>query len=73
MKKGKNEPIEPEIRMITPEPVTMVIENGRLFELQLGRFEKMSLSKDKSSLEEGPTVNNPSRTDDNRFGNHDVD
>lgn len=27
-------------RMITPEPVLMVNESGRLFEFELGRFEK---------------------------------
>lgn len=71
-KKGKNEPVEPEIRMITPEPMTMVNENGRLFEFQLGRFERISLSKDKSSLEDA-TANNPSRTDDHRFSQQEVD
>ncbi len=27
--------------MITPEPVLMINENGRLFEFELGKFEKV--------------------------------
>lgn len=39
--------------MITPDPVLMTNESGRLFEFELGRFEKNhSLSKE--SLEAAP-------------------
>jgi hypothetical protein len=31
---------EPEIKMINPEPIEMVDENGREFEIQLGRMEQ---------------------------------
>jgi len=34
------EEAKPEIRMITPDPVLMVNESGRLFEVELGRMEK---------------------------------
>jgi len=35
------EDAKPEIRMITPDPVLMENENGRLFEIELGRHEKI--------------------------------
>ena len=41
-KKGKKEAEEPEIRMITPEAVVMEKENGRLFEIELGRYEMVA-------------------------------
>ena len=42
-KGAKNIPVEPEKpepRMITPEPVILSVESGRLFEFELGRKEK---------------------------------
>lgn len=39
-KKGAKDTGEPEIRMITPEPVVLENENGREFEIQLGRNQK---------------------------------
>lgn len=41
--KGKKEAIheEPELRMITPDPLLMTNENGRLFEFELGKYEKI--------------------------------
>jgi len=44
------EEVKQEIRMITPEPVVMVGESGRLFELELGKHEKNN-SMSKESLE----------------------
>jgi len=38
-KKGKGATDEPEVRMITPEPVLLEKERGREFEFELGRFE----------------------------------
>ena len=38
-KKGGKPAGEPEVRWITPDPVTLENESGRLFELQLGRTE----------------------------------
>jgi hypothetical protein len=32
---------KPEPRMITPDPALMTNENGRLFEFELGRFDKI--------------------------------
>jgi hypothetical protein len=48
MKKKKNpkETTEPEIRMITPDPIPMENESGRLFEIQLGRFESISINRE---------------------------
>jgi len=40
-KKGAKDPTEPEIRMITPEPIILEKENGREFEIQLGRNQKV--------------------------------
>ena len=40
-KKKKGAPTEPEIRMITPEPVVLEKENGREFEIELGRNQKI--------------------------------
>ena len=45
------EEAKPEIRMITPDPVLMTNENGRLFEIELGRNEKLHK---KESLEQLP-------------------
>lgn len=41
-KKGKG-PAEPEVRMITPEPVVMTIEQGREFEIEIGRIEDVKI------------------------------
>jgi hypothetical protein len=38
-KKREKAGVELEIKMITPEPIEMVNENGREFEIQLGRME----------------------------------
>lgn len=35
---------EPEVRMIHPEPIEMVNENGREFEIQLGRTEEIKMA-----------------------------
>jgi hypothetical protein len=45
------EDAKPEIRMITPDPVLMANENGRLFEIEMGRHEKLHK---KESLEQLP-------------------
>ncbi len=44
---------KPEIRMITPDPVLMTNENGRLFEIELGRLEKIN-KKGTESVEQLP-------------------
>ena len=41
--KAKDVPEEPEIRMITPDPVLMAHESGRVFEFELGRLEKFKI------------------------------
>jgi hypothetical protein len=41
--KAADVPDVPVIRMITPDPVVMSNENGRLFEIELGRMEKIKL------------------------------
>jgi hypothetical protein len=41
-KKGKD-PGEPEIRMITPDPEVMIKEQGREFEIELGRIEDVKI------------------------------
>jgi len=38
-KKGKGASDEPEVRMITPEPVLLEKERGREFEFEMGRYE----------------------------------
>ena len=38
--------------MITPEPVIMVNENGRLFEFELGRIEKIKKHTEEGEPEE---------------------
>lgn len=43
-KKGKD-PSEPEVRMITPEPVILEGEMGREFEFELGRNEQVKIEK----------------------------
>lgn len=42
--KGAKPTDEPEIRMITPDPVVMEKESGRLFEILMGRNEKFRLN-----------------------------
>ena len=42
-KGGKDAAAEPEVRMITPDPVTVETESGRQFELQLGRYEQVPI------------------------------
>jgi len=47
------EDAKPEIRMITPDPVLMTNESGRLFEFEIGRLEKvLRTTESKESLEE---------------------
>ena len=41
--KGKAVADEPEIRMITPEPLTMVKESGRQFQVELGRYQMVKM------------------------------
>jgi len=41
------------VRMITPEPVLMTNESGRLFEFELGRMEKVKIEKPEPVEEEG--------------------
>lgn len=43
------EEAKPEIRMITPDPVLMTNESGRLFEIELGRHEKVNKKGTESS------------------------
>ena len=39
--KDKNKTIEePEIRYLTPDPVQLELENGRLFRFEIGKFVK---------------------------------
>lgn len=42
---------EPEIRMITPDPVIMEKESGRQFEVLMGRTEKFKISQTPSLAE----------------------
>lgn len=42
-KKGKGANAEPEVRMITPDPVVMVNEQGREFEIEIGRIEDVKI------------------------------
>jgi hypothetical protein len=49
-KKREKAGIEPEIPMITPEPIIMANENGREFEIQLGRFEQIK-QRDESMMQ----------------------
>lgn len=46
--KGK-EADEPEVRMITPAPVTMEQENGRQFAIQLGRYQMVAAADQSAS------------------------
>ena len=49
-KSGKPaEEAKPEIRMITPDPVLMINESGRLFEFELGRLEKIKKPDEQST------------------------
>ena len=43
--KGK-EDAEPEVRMITPEAVTMEQENGRQFQIELGKYQMVPVSEE---------------------------
>lgn len=45
--KGAAVPEEPEIRMITPEPITLDQESGRVFALELGQHVKQLLEEKK--------------------------
>jgi hypothetical protein len=49
-KKKKDAAAEPEIRMITPDPVTMEHEQGRQFEIELGRTEQVKIEKSQSMI-----------------------
>ena len=51
-KKGAKDTGEPEIRMITPDPVVMVKEQGREFEIELGRIEDVKI--DTASMSQLP-------------------
>jgi|TARA_B110000285_G_scaffold227003_1_gene287589 hypothetical protein len=42
-KKGKAANAEPEVRMITPDPVVMANEQGREFEIEIGRIEDVKI------------------------------
>lgn len=46
-KKGKD-PNEPDVRMITPEPILLEGEMGREFSFELGRYEEVKIVQDKS-------------------------
>ena len=49
-KKKKDAGAEPEVRMITPPPMTMENEQGRQFEIELGRIEQVKIDKSQSIL-----------------------
>ena len=42
--KGK-ETVEVETKMITPEPIILTKENGREFEIELGRIEQVKIER----------------------------
>ena len=44
-KKKKKDPNEPEVRMITPDPIVLEGELGREFEFELGRNEQVKIEK----------------------------
>lgn len=44
-KGGKEAAAEPEVRMITPPPIPMDNEQGREFQIELGRFEQVPIKK----------------------------
>mmetsp|Transcript_11755 Transcript_11755/g.11682 ORF Transcript_11755/g.11682 Transcript_11755/m.11682 type:complete len:211 (+) Transcript_11755:472-1104(+) len=43
---------EPEVRMITPDPILMTNETGRLFEFELGRMEKFKKEREEGGEEQ---------------------
>ena len=65
-KKAKDPNAEPEIRMITPEPVEMQNESGREFELELGRYEQVPIVKNEEDKEgeNTPAEANPEATNE---------
>ena len=52
-KKGgkKDVAAEPEVRMITPEPILLEKESGRIFEVELGRYETVRIKESAPTLE----------------------
>lgn len=54
-KKGKD-PNEPDIRMITPDPILLEGEMGREFSFELGRYEEVRIEKDKTKTPEASMI-----------------
>ena len=52
-KGGKDAAAEPEVRMITPDPVTVEQESGRQFEIELGRYEQVAIEAPPKEVPEG--------------------
>lgn len=51
-KGGKDASAEPEVRMITPEPINLETESGRQFEIQLGRHEQVPVETSEKPVSE---------------------
>lgn len=63
--------------MITPDPVNMENENGRLFQLELGKFERVKIDKSQDASQamqviqqndkSGATISNQPGEDDDQY------
>ena len=60
--KKKKGAAEPEVRIITPDPILLEQESGRLFEFELGRNEAFKADGDDSDRAKTPVSNNSKET-----------